>query len=139
MKALLLAAGEGTRLRPITNTIPKCLVPIQGRPLLDYWLDLLVKGGVSSILINLHYLSEKVYEHIASSSYKSYIKTVYEEELLGTGGTLVANREFFDEDTFIVAFADNLSNFDCHQFMGQHEKRPRNCEITMMTFEPPTA
>ena len=54
MRALLLAAGRGTRLRPLTDTVPKCLVPVQGRPLLDYWLALLFDAGVERVLINTH-------------------------------------------------------------------------------------
>ena len=60
MKALLLAAGFGTRLRPITDSIPKCLVDINGRPLLEIWIELLVNAGVNDILVNTHYLSDQV-------------------------------------------------------------------------------
>ena len=60
MKALLLAAGLGTRLRPVTNTIPKCLVPINGKVLLEYWLEKLIDIGIKEILINTSYLSEEV-------------------------------------------------------------------------------
>ncbi len=56
MRALLLAAGLGTRLRPITDKIPKCLVPIQGKPLLEIWLDKLYEAGVQEFLVNTHYL-----------------------------------------------------------------------------------
>ena len=60
MRAILLAAGLGTRLRPITDKIPKCLVPINGKPLIDYWLEQLTKAGIEKFLINTHYLHEKV-------------------------------------------------------------------------------
>ena len=55
MRAVLLAAGLGTRLRPLTDTVPKCLVPIKGKPLLDIWIESLLQAGVESILVNLHY------------------------------------------------------------------------------------
>ena len=138
MKALLLAAGVGARLRPITDSIPKCLVPIQGRPLLEYWLEFLVKGGISPILINLHYMAEKVQEYIETSPYKEHIQSIHEKKLLGTGGTLLANRDFFKAETFLVIYADNLSKFDLQEFIKHHQNRPRHCEITMMTFHSPT-
>ena len=68
MKALLLAAGYGTRLDPITKVIPKCMVPIKGRPLLDIWIESLVEGGITQVLINTHYKNEIVEEFIANSS-----------------------------------------------------------------------
>ena len=64
MKAFLLAAGLGTRLRPLTNTVPKCLVPVQGKPLLDWWLELLKKNGITEVVINTHYLYEQVRMYI---------------------------------------------------------------------------
>ena len=67
MRALLLAAGLGTRLRPITDTMPKCLVPIGGRPLLDYWFDLLLSAGIERILVNTSYLPDRVRAHVAAS------------------------------------------------------------------------
>ena len=67
MRALLLAAGLGTRLRPITDTTPKCLVPIHGKPLLEYWLDLLLSAGIDRILINTHYLAEAVRDYVAAT------------------------------------------------------------------------
>ncbi len=67
MKAFLLAAGLGTRLRPITDTTPKCLVEIAGRPLLDIWLDALAKAGVHEVLVNTHHLAAQVDAHVARS------------------------------------------------------------------------
>ncbi len=79
MKALLLAAGLGTRLRPITNIIPKCLVPINGKPLLEIWLETLTKAGVKEFLINTHYLHEKVEAFVYDSKYKNVVTLVYEK------------------------------------------------------------
>ena len=124
----------GTRLRPITNTIPKCLVPIHGIPLLDYWLKNLVDGGIEKILVNTHYLPQVVINHIASSQWNSYTEIIYERELLGTGGTIYANKDFFGESDFFVAHADNLTQFDMKKFQNAHINRPQETEITMMTF-----
>lgn len=135
MKALLLAAGLGTRLRPITDTIPKCLVPIKQKPLLEYWLDMLLANGIDEILINTHYLYPTVEKFINSSLWKQKITLVYEPELLGTGGTIFKNRDFFKDDSFLVAHADNLTRFDVQKFMAYHAQRPNHVEITMMTFD----
>lgn len=138
MKALLLSAGLGTRLKPLTDSIPKCLAPIKGEPLLKYWLDLLCKAGRIPVMINLHYLSEQVEAYIKSSPYQKNIKTVYEKRLLGTAGTLLKNRTFFENDQIFLAHSDNLSIFDLHELINAHNSRPDQCEITMMTFETET-
>ena len=80
MRAVLLAAGLGTRLRPLTDTVPKCLVPIKGKPLLDIWIESLLQAGVERILVNLHYKHELVEDHIAKSVYREQVETVFEQE-----------------------------------------------------------
>ena len=95
MKAVLLAAGLGTRLRPITDNIPKGLVPIRGKPLLAYWLDALVDAGVESVLVNLHYLADQVSEFVETRTDRNRITLVEEPVLLGTAGTVRENCEFF--------------------------------------------
>lgn len=135
MRAVLLAAGMGTRLRPITNHIPKCLVPIQGRPLLGYWLDQLLQNGIDRVLINTHYLPDAVREYVTGSRWRNAVDLVHEEALLGTGGTVLRNRCFVGNAPFIVAHADNLTRFDVRAFIGAHEKRLAEVEITMMTFD----
>ena len=97
MKALLLAAGYGNRLRPLTNQVPKCLVPIKGKPLLGIWLESLTKAGIGPFLINTHYLAEQVYTFITSTHYKDIVNLVHESELQGTAGTLIANLDFLME------------------------------------------
>lgn len=134
MKALLLAAGLGTRLRPITDSIPKCLVPINGRPLLDYWLEMLVQAGVGPLLVNLNYMADKVRAFLDEHPYRASVQTVFEESLLGTAGTLLENREFFGNEPLMLIHADNLSRFDVQAFIRRHQERPQGCEITMMTF-----
>lgn len=135
MRALLLAAGMGTRLRPITDTIPKCLVPIHGRPLLDYWLELLfAHDAIERALINTHYLAPVVDTFVAGSHWRERIDTVYESELLGTGGTLLANRTYFGRNALLLAHADNLTTFDIAAFIKAHERRPKGCIMSMLTF-----
>ena len=70
MKALLLAAGLGTRLRPLTDRTPKCLVPVLGKPLLEYWLDMLLGGGIAEVLVNTHHLAEQVEAYREASRWR---------------------------------------------------------------------
>ncbi len=135
MRALLLAAGLGTRLRPITDKLPKCLVPIKGRALLDIWLEYLTKAGVGPFLMNTHYLAEKVDDYVASSPYHDQIYTIYEPELLGTAGTLRANIDFFESQDGMLIHADNYCLADFKTFIKAHHNRPAECDISMMIFE----
>jgi mannose-1-phosphate guanylyltransferase len=134
MRALLLAAGIGSRLRPITDTTPKCLVPVHGRPLLDYWLDLVFEGGIGRALVNTHWLAGQVRDHVAASPWASRIDLVHEETLLGTGGTVLANRSWLGDQPFLLAHADNLTDFDVGGFIAAHRARPKGHVITMLGF-----
>ncbi|HKB91674.1 MAG TPA: nucleotidyltransferase family protein [Opitutaceae bacterium] len=135
MRALLLAGGIGTRLRPLTDYLPKCLVPIHGRPLIDYWLELLLSQGVSEVLVNTHYLAPLVAEFLQRCSWSDRVSVVHEERLLGTAGTILANRSFFRDERFLVAHADNLTRFDVRTFALRHASRPLHAEMTMMLFK----
>lgn len=135
MRALLLAGGLGTRLRPVTDSIPKCLVPIHGKPLLGYWLDLLLGAGIERVLVNTHYLPEPVRDFVTVSPWREKIDLAHEDVLLGTGGTVLRAAPFFRDEPFMVAHADNLSRFDVGAFMRRHQQRPAGVEITMMTFD----
>jgi mannose-1-phosphate guanylyltransferase len=134
MRTLLLAGGFGTRLLPITATTPKCLVMINDRPLLDYWLDLLFEAGIERVLINTHWHSDQVTSHVAKSRWASKIDLVHERELLGTGGTVLANRAWFKTQPFMVAHADNLTNFDVRGLISAHNRRPQGHAMTMLGF-----
>jgi mannose-1-phosphate guanylyltransferase len=134
MKAILLAAGYGTRLKPITDFIPKCLVPIKGKPLLEIWIDKLITIGIKEILINSHYKNEMVEAYIKNSVYKKQITLVYEPKLVGTAGTIINNQSFIENDEVLLIHADNytLDNFD--KFIISHKNRDTNCLMSMMAF-----
>ncbi|MDA9550042.1 nucleotidyltransferase family protein [Oceanospirillaceae bacterium] len=134
MKALLLSAGYGSRLRPLTEHTPKCLVEINGKPLLAYWLELLVSAGIKDILINTHYLSEAVDNYVQESKFAEFITIAYEEELLGTAGTLLKNNAHFVGEPIMLIHADNLSCFSMRDFIKTYDERSADVEITMMTF-----
>ncbi len=138
MRALLLAAGLGTRLRPLTDTTPKCLVPIKGKPLLDIWCEALLAAGVTKLLINLHYKPEQVQQHLESSKFSKLVETIYEPSLLGTAGTLLANRKFFENQDGILLHADNYCEASISELISAHESRPSNCDLTMLAFRTST-
>jgi mannose-1-phosphate guanylyltransferase len=138
MKAILLTAGFGSRLRPLTDVLPKCLLPIDGRPLLEYWFSMLINAGVTSILMNLHYLPQIMKEWVQLTEYAANIKMVYEGSLLGTGGTLLQNRDFVGDEPVMLIHADNLCSTDINAYINAHKNRPPGAEITMMTFDTPT-
>ena len=136
LRALLLAAGLGTRLRPLTLRTPKCLVPIGGEPLLGRWLRQLEAAGCEAVLVNTHYLPEKVTNFLQSWHSESIdVQVVHEPELLGTAGTLLANRSFFDGATGLLIHADNVMAADLSGLFATHAQRPANCLLTMLTFQ----
>ena len=136
MKAFLLAAGVGTRLRPITDTTPKCLVEIGGRPLLDIWLDALTKAGVHQVLVNTHHLAAQVEAHVGVRSTPPDVRLSHEPVLLGSAGTLLANRDFVaDDDMFLVINSDNLTDFDLGVLIDAH--RAGGMIATLSVFRAP--
>jgi mannose-1-phosphate guanylyltransferase len=136
MKAFLLAAGLGTRLRPLTDTVPKCLVEIAGRPMLDIWLDALATAGVDEVLLNTHHLADLVAQHVTRRSEPPRVRLSHEPVLLGSAGTLLANREFVDgEDMFLVVYADNLTDFDLTLLVDAH--RSGGMAATLSVFHAP--
>jgi mannose-1-phosphate guanylyltransferase len=135
LRAVLLAAGFGTRLRPLTESLPKCLVPVQGKPLMAYWFDLLFSAGLERVLVNTHYLPDAVTSFVAQSPWAAKVDLVHEDLILGTGGTLLTNVAWFKGRAFMVAHADNLTVFDVQGFWARHRDRPEGCVITMMTFD----
>jgi mannose-1-phosphate guanylyltransferase len=135
LKALLLAAGLGTRLRPLTDTVPKCLVPIRGKPLLDYWLDHLLGQGIArEVRINTHHLADRVIDHVAQSRWRERIELVHEEALLGTGGTVLANREWLGRSPFLVVHADNLTDAHLGDLVAAHHAADRDILLTLLAF-----
>jgi len=135
LEVILLAAGRGSRLIPITDHIPKCLVPICGIPLLQIWLDKLVElPYIGKVHINTSYMANKVDKFI--SEYNSEkIKVHFEEELLGTAGTINKLMDQIITETVMIVHADNLSVFDVDKFYEAYRMRETDQIGTMMTFE----
>lgn len=121
MRAFLLAAGKGTRLKPLTDTIPKCLSPIKGAPLLRIWLDLFATHGITDVLINLYHLPHLVEHYINSNALEINVRTFHEKTLLGTAGTVLANRDFVrGQKCFVIAYADNLTDVNLSRMIDFH-------------------
>jgi len=135
MKALLLAAGIGSRLRPLTLDWPKCLMPIIGRPLLEYWLCMLQKNGISDTLVNVHHHRPLVEEFLRRACFRNWVSSTYEPVLLGTAGTLLKNLAQFRNQSTLLIHADNWCQCDFSEFLRFHvEERPNDTVMTMMTF-----
>jgi mannose-1-phosphate guanylyltransferase len=137
-KALILAGGVGSRLRPVTDVIPKCLVPIEGRDLLDYWVDCLIESGISEARINSHAHAERVREYIGlvNSSGRLRLIESYEPKLLGSAGTVTANADLADSaDEIAIIYADNLSDLDLRPLLVFH--RQHGDPLTMVLFRAP--
>ena len=124
LKAFLLAAGYGTRLRPLTDKTPKCLLPIRGVPLLQIWLEAFSHFGIDEVLINVHAHAGAVHEFLGKHPHSSKVRVVEEEELLGSAGTLLKNREWISsEDCFWVFYADVLNQVDFSAMLRMHQAR----------------
>jgi len=138
LKAFLLAAGEGRRLRPLTETLPKCLVPIRGTPLLALWLQLLERDGVTDVLINLHHAHARVREFLDGYRTPIAITTTHEPVLLGSAGTVQANREFVrGESRFLILYADNLTTVDLRRLIRCHDARDLPLTIGVVPTDTP--
>ena len=138
VSAILLAAGLGTRLRPLTDEVPKCLVPIAGRPLLDYWFERTEEAGIRDVLINTHHHPDQVEAYIAQvvARGRSSVVTAHEPALLGSAGTVTANRDFVrDDEDCLIIYADNLSDVDLTELLFVH--RLHDEPVTMMLFHTP--
>jgi len=124
MKAMVLAAGQGTRLRPITDGKPKALVPVAGRPMIEYALLLLRHYGICEIVINLHHFGAQIESYLGDGAklglHISYSK---ETELLDTGGGLLKAKPFLQDGAFIVINTDALIDVNLAELMEFHKKR----------------
>lgn len=139
MKAVLLAGGLGTRLRPLTYTTPKCLVRIGDRTLLDRWLDALRDLGVDEVLVNTHHLAELVAAHVAAREIGPPVRLLHEETLRGSAGTLRAARTLLAQDPWFLALnADNLTDYDLSELVDAHTSAAaQGLLATLTAFQAP--
>lgn len=139
MKAFLLAAGLGSRLRPLTDKTPKCLLPLGGQPMLARWLGRLGEWGISDALVNTHHLHEQVEAFARAWKGPPRLHLRHEPTLLGSAGTLRKNRAFVeDEKAFLVLYADNLTSFRAPALAERLEaERGRSPLAAMALFRSP--
>ncbi len=136
--AVLLAAGAGTRLAPLTDEWPKPLMPVGGRPLLQIWLDDLWTIGVRSVVVNVHHHRREMLDFLNRPRFRNWVRVFEEERLLGTAGTLRACRGFLVGGPTLLAHADNLCRCHLADFVAAHRERPGGHVATMMTFDTET-
>jgi len=123
MKAMVLAAGLGDRMRPITDHLPKPLLPIANRPVMGCILEHLARHGFTDIVANLHYRGQQIVEHFGDGSrYGVRLTYAHEEKLWGIAGGVGRCRDFFGDDTFLVIGADDLTDMDLSALVRQHRR-----------------
>ncbi len=122
MKAMIFAAGFGKRLQPLTFDIPKPLIKVQGVPVIKRIIIYLVRFGITDIIINTHYLHNKLEEYFSKNSFDASITLRFEKQLLGTGGGLVNTKDFWNEKDFLVCNSDILCTADIKQLKAKHHQ-----------------
>jgi len=136
-KAMILAAGEGTRLRPLTLQTPKVLLPIAGVPLIQYTLAWLKSHSISDIAINLCHLGDKIKAFLGDGSrFGVTIHYSSEKEILGTAGGVKKLEGFFDS-TFVVFYGDNLTDFDLSAMVNFHLEKKATASLAVFRAPDP--
>ena len=123
-QAMIFAAGLGTRLKPLTDTMPKALVPVGGKPLLDINMERLQQAGYTRFVVNVHHFAEQIIDHVAKEEYAPLVHISDErEQLLDTGGGLKKAASLFnDEEPILIHNVDILDNVDYEWFCRQHQQ-----------------
>lgn len=124
MKAMIFAAGMGTRLKPLTDTIPKALVPLSGKPLLQHTIEKLKASGFNEIIINVHHFADMIIDFVLAND-RFGIRIEFSDErekLLDTGGAIKKASWFFDDNQpFLIHNVDILSNIDLRELVEHHQ------------------
>ncbi|MBW2358558.1 MAG: nucleotidyltransferase family protein [Deltaproteobacteria bacterium] len=137
MKAMILAAGLGTRLRPLTSNIPKALVPVGNRPVIDRVIQYLKKQGVSEIVVNAHHHHQQIVKHLnCGRPFGIDIDVRVEPEILGTGGGIKNTEDFWDADPFIVINSDIITDIDLAEACKAHKKGDNLATLALHDYEP---
>jgi len=139
MKAMVLAAGRGQRLRPLSDTCPKVLLPFRGRPLLEHVVILLARHGFTDIMVNLHHLAEQVRTTMGDGG-RWGVRLSYSREgrLLGTAGAIRRVARWLDDGPFLVYYGDNLSNFDLTDLVAAHRAGGAIATVGLLWMDEPT-
>jgi NDP-sugar pyrophosphorylase family protein len=136
MKAMVWAAGLGTRLRPLTESRPKAMVPVVGRPMLEHALLQCKKSGITEIMVNTHYFPDTITAYLGDgSAWGLRISYSFETELLENAGALVKVRDFFDNQPFLAFASDNLTDIDLARMKEFHESHHGLATIATSTAD----
>jgi len=136
---MLLAAGEGTRLRPLTDNAPKAMVPVADVPMIDYSLAWMRANGVTGVAINLHYLGEQIERHVGTGSrFGLQVEYSREAQLLGSAGALNPLRSFFGDAEFIVVYGDVLTNQPLEPLVQRHHGARADLTMALTRADDPT-
>ena len=135
MKAVVLVGGEGTRLRPLTETVPKPLLPLVDRPILDHVLDHLVAHGVGEVIMSSPYLEDTFHPFIESRGGDPAITWVTEREPLGTGGAIVSVLDHVGDDAFFALNGDILTDLDLTAMLARHREHGAVATIALHHVE----
>ncbi len=139
MKAILVAGGEGTRLRPLTYHTPKPLLPLCDRPIIVYQIELCRKHGIRDIVINLHYLADSLETYLGDGSQLGVrISYSHERDALGTAGAVKLAEPFFDGESMIVFNGDVLTDLDLSRLLALHRERRAVATLTTTEVHDPT-
>ena len=136
-KAFILGAGLGTRLQPLTHSLPKPLVPIANRPLVEYTLDRCIEAGITSFIINTHHLAEEWPKAFPKQTYRGYPVTFsHEPLLLDTGGGLKQIEAFFQGESILVINGDIMSELSLKELMQQHTQSEATTTLALLADGP---
>jgi len=139
MKAFLLAGGLGTRLRPLTDSTAKCLLPVQGTPMLQIWFDICRQYGIDEVLINVHSHGDAVRKFIHEQKDGLGMRLFEETELLGSAGTVRANQEWVSKErSFWVFYADVLTTTNLNRMLSFHDSRTQIATIGVYEVPDPS-
>ncbi|MHB0999385.1 MAG: nucleotidyltransferase family protein [Armatimonadota bacterium] len=137
MKAMILAAGVGSRLDPLTRNLPKPLVPIVNKPVMAHIIELLVQNDFTDIMVNLHYHGDQIEEYFGDGSkWGINIQYSMEDRLWGDAGSVKKCEDFFDS-TFLVVGGDDLADIDLRRLMKQHKENKALCTISLSLVDDP--
>lgn len=138
MKAMLFAAGLGTRLKPFTDKHPKALAPVNGKPLLEHCIRYLQKYGINDVIVNVHHFADQIEQVLADNKGWGSNITISDErgEVLETGGGLLkAAKHFKDEECFVVINVDVLTNLDLGRMIAAHKASDNIATLAVMQRE----
>ncbi|MDO8587779.1 MAG: NDP-sugar synthase [Armatimonadota bacterium] len=138
MKAMILAAGVGSRLDPLTRNLPKPMVPIVNKPVMEHIVELLARHGFTDIMVNLYYLGDQIQSYFGNGEkWGVNIQYSMEDRLWGDAGSVKRCEEFFD-DTFLVIGADDLADIDLTRLVRVHKEKNAAATIALSIVDDPS-